>query len=57
MNLSAGVVNCTQVLEALIPILLIESAEVMDVPKGQEEPEIWKAYRELLGPGTALHLN
>jgi len=47
LNLCAGVVNCTQILEVLFPTLLIENAEVMDVPKEQEEPEIWGTYQEM----------
>ena len=46
LNLCAGIVNCTQVLEVLLPTLLIENAEVMDVPEGQGEPEIWSTYQE-----------
>jgi L-fucose mutarotase len=48
LNLSAGVVNCTQVLEAMLPVLLVEAAAVMDVPTGQAEPSIWKTYRQML---------
>ena len=45
LNLSAGVVSCTQVLEALLPVLLIENAEVMDVPANRPEAPIWNDYR------------
>ncbi len=38
LNLSAGIVNCTQVLEAVLPVLLVESVAVMDVPAGQSDP-------------------
>lgn len=48
LNLSPGVVNCTQVLEALLPILLVEGATVMDVPSGQPEAPIWDTYHQLL---------
>jgi L-fucose mutarotase len=48
LNLSAGVVNCMQVLETMLPILLVEAATVMDVPAGQGEPAIWNDYREIL---------
>ena len=44
LNLSAGVVNCIQVLEAILPILIVEAAGVMDVPSGQPEPPIWKEF-------------
>ena len=47
LNLCAGLVSCTQILEVLLPTLLIEYAEIMDVPKGQGEPEIWDTYREM----------
>jgi L-fucose mutarotase len=47
LNLSAGVVNCTQVLEAILPVLLIEAVAVMDVPPGQPEPPIWDIFRKL----------
>jgi L-fucose mutarotase len=47
LNLSAGIVNCTQVLEALLSTILIEAAEVMDVPAGQSEPEIWNLFRDM----------
>lgn len=48
LNLCTGIVNCTQILEVLLPTLLVEAAEVMDVPEGQAEPEIWNAYRQQL---------
>ena len=48
LNLSAGVVSCTQILEVLLPTILVEAAAVMDVPQGQAEPEIWATYRQLL---------
>jgi L-fucose mutarotase len=48
LNLSAGVVNCTQVFEALLPVLLVESAAVMNVPANQPTPPIWNEYKKLL---------
>jgi L-fucose mutarotase len=48
LNLCAGIVNCTQILEALLPTILVEAAAVMDVPQGQAEPQIWATYRRLL---------
>jgi L-fucose mutarotase len=48
LNLSAGVVNCTQVLEAILPVLLVEAAAVMDVPDGQADPPIWETYSQVL---------
>jgi L-fucose mutarotase len=58
LNLAAGVVDCTQVLEALLPVLLVEAAAVMDVPAGQPEPPIWQVYRKMLkeaGYDVPLH--
>lgn len=48
LNLSPGVVNCTQVLEALLHVLLIEGVAVMDVPKEQSEPPVWAEYRKMI---------
>ena len=48
LNLSAGVVNCIQVLEAMLPILLVEAVGVMDVPTGQSEPPIWKEFGKII---------
>jgi L-fucose mutarotase len=57
LNLSPGVVTCTQVLEAVLPVLLVEAAAVMDVPTGQPEAPIWQTYRNLLKDnGYALPL-
>lgn len=47
LNLCAGVVNCTQVLGAILSVLLVEDAVVMDVPKGRSEPSIWEEYRKI----------
>lgn len=48
LNLSPGVVNCTQVLEALLQVLLIEDVAVMDVPEEQPEPPVWAEYRKII---------
>ncbi len=48
LNLSAGVVNCIQVLEAMLPILLVEAVDVMDVPPGHPEPPIWKEFGKII---------
>jgi L-fucose mutarotase len=48
LNVSAGLVNCTQILNALLPTVLVENAEVMDVPNGQPEPEIWAEFKTML---------
>ncbi len=47
LNLAAGIVNCTQVLEVLLHILLIEDAALMDVPAGQPAPLIWDEFTKL----------
>ena len=48
LNVCADLVGCMQLLEVLLQTILIEAAEVMDVPEGQSEPEIWTAYRNCL---------
>lgn len=48
LNICAGLVNCIQLLEVILPTVLIEDAAVMDVPQGCSEPEIWNLYREML---------
>lgn len=52
LNLSPGVVTCTQVLEALVSAIPIEAAQVMaalaDGPYGQkDEPARWGEYRTI----------
>jgi len=53
LNLSPGVVNCTQVLEALVAVMPIEAAAVMDTLKTGAtampgEPPIWNEFRKIL---------
>jgi L-fucose mutarotase len=48
LNVSAGLVNCTQILEVLLPTVLVEKAEVMGVPSGQPDPEIWSEFSTML---------
>jgi L-fucose mutarotase len=48
LNLASDVVNCTQVLEAILSVLLVEDAVVMDVPEGRDAPPIWDDYHQLL---------
>ncbi|MFA9476918.1 RbsD/FucU family protein [Phycisphaerales bacterium AB-hyl4] len=50
LNLSPGLVSCTQVLEALLPAVPVEAAATMDYartgPYGlSEDPPIWDEYR------------
>jgi L-fucose mutarotase len=61
LNLSPGLVNCAQVLEALVTAIPIEAAAVMATAKSgphasktnpQAEPEIWSEFLEILKQGT-----
>jgi L-fucose mutarotase len=56
LNLSPGLVDCTQVLEALVTAIPIEAASVMAVPSGQKEPEIWADFRKILSQSTGQPL-
>ena len=52
LNLSPGVVTCTQVLEALVTALPIESANTMDYEREgpyalDEDPPVWQEYRRV----------
>ena len=52
LNLSPGIVSCTQVLEALLAALPIEGANTMGIPLDdpyalQGDPPIWDEYRKL----------
>ena len=52
LNLSPGVVTCTQVLQALASVLPIEAAYTMDYERtGQyaltSDPPVWDQYREV----------
>jgi L-fucose mutarotase len=52
LNLSPGVVSCTQVLSALLAALPIEAANTMGIPADdpyalQGDPPIWAEYRQL----------
>jgi L-fucose mutarotase len=48
LNLASDIVNCSQVLEAILSVLLVEDAVVMDVPEGRDAPPIWGEYQQLL---------
>lgn len=55
LNLSPGVISCTQALEAILSVTPIEAAHVMDYastgPYGLDaDPPIWDEFRSLLGP-------
>lgn len=46
LNFCPGRLNATEILEAMLDILCVESAQVMDVPEGQPKPDIWNLYGE-----------
>jgi L-fucose mutarotase len=53
LNLSPGVVDCVQVLEALASAIPVEAAAVMRPERSgpyamEEDPEIWEEFRALL---------
>jgi L-fucose mutarotase len=50
LNLAPGIVNCTQVLEALVSAIPIEAAHTMGYEKTgpyalQQDPPVWEQYR------------
>jgi len=58
LNLSPGVVSCTQVLETLGTVIPIEAAAVMDVPRSGpgaflDDPPIWSEFEKLLKAARA----
>jgi L-fucose mutarotase len=57
LNLSPGIVGTNQVLNAILTILSVEAATVMDVPEGQGQPEIWDEYKRCFNEsGNKIHL-
>ena len=53
LNLTPGVVSCTQVLESLASSIPIEAGAVMDTPRSgpfaqESEPEIWNEFCAIL---------
>lgn len=53
LNLMPGLVNCTQVLEALLSAMPFEAANTMGIPADDPyalggDPPIWAEYRKLL---------
>lgn len=57
LNLSPGLVGCTQVLEALLTAIPVEVAAVMATPESgpfaqEKEPEIWNEFRQILRQAT-----
>ncbi len=60
LNLSPGVVSCTQVLEALLTAIPIEAANTMGIPPDDsftqsDDPPIWDDFRRIL-KGAKLDL-
>lgn len=56
LNLSPGIVSCTDVLKALVTTMPIEKANVMDYartgPYGlSEDPPIWAEFRKIFSDG------
>jgi len=62
LNLMPGVVNCTQVLEAILSAIPIEAANTMMYEKTgpyalQEDPPVWARYRQVIKEaGLAVEL-
>ena len=62
LNLSPGVVSCTQVLAALLSAIPIEAANTMGIPPNDPyalggDPPIWNEYRTILkSHGLSLEL-
>lgn len=53
LNLAPGVVSCTQVLEALLPLVPIQEANLMQPPP-DFDPPIHATYRTLLGANVPI---
>jgi L-fucose mutarotase len=62
LNLAPGLVNVTDVLKALVTVIPIEAAEVMEPMKSgpyalKEDPPIWNEFRQILhGAGVDVEL-
>ena len=52
LNLAPGVLNCTQVLAAIMDVIVIQEATVMTPPENFK-PEIHDEYRTMLGTAVA----
>ncbi len=48
LNLAPNKMQTTEVLEALLKILCVEAATVMDVPGGMPSPSVWTDYKKML---------
>ncbi|MEW5626781.1 RbsD/FucU domain-containing protein [Streptomyces hydrogenans] len=49
LNLAPGLLDVTTVLDALLPVLPVESARIMTPPEGTPEPPAVAAHRSRLG--------
>lgn len=47
LNLVPGKMQATEVLDALLQILPVEDARVMDVPQGVPKPKVWDVYTKM----------
>jgi len=56
LNLSPGIVTCTDVLRAVVSAINIEAACVMspDTPLSQPDPPIWQEFAAILGERAGL---
>jgi len=58
LNLAPGKLTCTEVLSALLTVVPVEKAEVMDYARTgpnalKEDPAIWNEFRQLLHDAAA----
>ncbi|MEY2599510.1 MAG: hypothetical protein RLZZ244_1558 [Verrucomicrobiota bacterium] len=62
LALSPGLVNCTQVLEALLSAVVVDGVHTMGIPPEDPyamagEPPVWAGYREVMArAGVSLEL-
>ncbi len=62
MNLSPGVVTCSQVLQAILSAIPIDAVNTMGIPADDPyakvgEPPVWEEYKQILNDaGTSLEL-
>ena len=62
MNLSPGVVSCSQVLQAILSAIPIDAVNTMGIPADDPyakvgEPPVWEEYKQILkDAGTSLEL-
>ena len=62
LNLAPGIVNCSQVLEAILSAVVVDEINTMGIPEDdpyaqQGEPPVWNEYRNVITrTGTELVL-